>query len=218
MPLSRFLSRTAPLAKVGVFLSLAAVVVGAQSSVQAAGSCPNGFLHYCAPENWTTAIDGNGSVNFKGAPHNVVLTSADDKGKSKNSFVTMELKALADGLVSFDFKYFTKDVDGSKFDPFGYILNGSFNRLVPPPFLPKGGFTKGSFAFDVMAGDVFGFYAESVDSKLGSAITKVSNFSYTHTQAVPGPVPFLGAAAAFGFSRRLKSRIRLRDNGTVDCA
>jgi hypothetical protein len=40
--------------------------------------------------------------------------------------------------------------------------------------------------------------------------------SCAHTPAVPGPVSFL--AAPFGFSRRLKSRIRLRDSGTVDCS
>jgi len=36
----------------------------------------------------------------------------------------------------------------------------------------------------------------------------INNFTTTYTQNVPGPLPLLGAAAAFGFSRRLRSRIK----------
>jgi hypothetical protein len=36
----------------------------------------------------------------------------------------------------------------------------------------------------------------------------INSFTTTYTQNVPGPLPLLGAAAAFGFSRRLRSRIK----------
>jgi hypothetical protein len=36
----------------------------------------------------------------------------------------------------------------------------------------------------------------------------INNFTTSYTQNVPGPLPLLGAAAAFGFSRRLRSRIK----------
>ena len=206
-----------PVVKVGVLVSVAAARVGTRSSAQAIGSCPNGFLGYCSPKNWSKAMPGNGSVKFLNSPNSVFLTSTDNDGKSKNSFVTMQLKALFDGVVSFDYKYFTKDKDGSKFDPFGYMLNGKFSPLVSPPFVKKGVLVADSFSFDVKAHDTFGFYAESLDSIKGPSVSKVFNFSYvpaavpaTAPVDVPGPVPFLGAAAAFGFSRRLKAGIRER--------
>jgi hypothetical protein len=34
------------------------------------------------------------------------------------------------------------------------------------------------------------------------------SFNATQASTVPGPVPFIGAAAAFGFSRKLRARIR----------
>jgi hypothetical protein len=37
---------------------------------------------------------------------------------------------------------------------------------------------------------------------------RLSSFTTTFTQNVPGPLPLLGGAAAFGFSRRLRSRIK----------
>lgn len=41
----------------------------------------------------------------------------------------------------------------------------------------------------------------------GSTLDNVKD-SVTQTSSVPGPLPLLGAGAAFGFSRRLRSRIR----------
>ena len=38
-------------------------------------------------------------------------------------------------------------------------------------------------------------------------VSSISN-TYTQTSSVPGPLPLLGAGAAFGFSRRIRSRIK----------
>ena len=38
-------------------------------------------------------------------------------------------------------------------------------------------------------------------------IDRIQN-NYTQTDHVPGPLPLLGAGAAFGFSRRIRSRIK----------
>jgi hypothetical protein len=38
----------------------------------------------------------------------------------------------------------------------------------------------------------------------------LESFANTYTQAVPGPLPLLGAGTAFGFSRRLRRRVRQR--------
>jgi len=41
-----------------------------------------------------------------------------------------------------------------------------------------------------------------------SGTRRLASFTTSFTQNVPGPLPLLGAAAAFGFSRRLRSRIK----------
>jgi hypothetical protein len=38
----------------------------------------------------------------------------------------------------------------------------------------------------------------------------LDSFKNTYTQPVPGPLPLLGAGTAFGFSRRLRRRVRQR--------
>jgi len=49
----------------------------------------------------------------------------------------------------------------------------------------------------------------AVDQKFtASRHYRLGSFTTTFTQNVPGPLPLLGGAAAFGFSRRLRSRIK----------
>jgi hypothetical protein len=102
--------------------------------------------------------------------------------------------------VSFDWAFSTDDwLPG--FDPFGYLLNGAFTQLT----IDDSSLTQsGSVSFSVLAGDVFGFRQNSSDSIFGRASTTISNFT---APAVPGPLPLLGAGAAFGWSRQLRKRI-----------
>jgi hypothetical protein len=48
----------------------------------------------------------------------------------------------------------------------------------------------------------------AVSQRFTAASRTMNSFTTTYTQNVPGPLPLLGAAAAFGFSRRLRSRIK----------
>jgi len=49
----------------------------------------------------------------------------------------------------------------------------------------------------------------AVDQKFtASSPRRLGSFTTSFTQNVPGPLPLLGGAAAFGFSRRLRSRIK----------
>jgi hypothetical protein len=48
----------------------------------------------------------------------------------------------------------------------------------------------------------------AVSQQFTAANRNLNSFTTTYTQNVPGPLPLLGAAAAFGFSRRLRSRIK----------
>lgn len=184
----RSLAKTiAPIALAGATLGLAANP--AQALTQFAG--------YYAPANWTQTIGGDGSINTGGAPNSVILNGSDNySGSNVNTDFT--ITAPLGGTVSFNWSYST--ADGPGYDDFGYLLNGAFTQLTDD----SGAQTQsGSASFSVLAGDVFGFRQNSEDSFWGRASTTISNFNV----AVPGPLPLLGAGAAFGWSRQLRQRI-----------
>jgi hypothetical protein len=108
--------------------------------------------------------------------------------------------------VSFDWDYSTDD--DPEYDPYGYLLNGVFTQLTINNFDIN---QSGSVSFSVLAGDVFGFRQNSNDSSFGRASTTISNFNgplaASGPASVPGPLPLLGAGAAFGWSRQLRKRI-----------
>jgi hypothetical protein len=178
----------APIALAGATLGLAANP--AQALTQFAG--------YYAPANWTQSIQGDGSISTGDAPASISLSGADD-GSSINQNTDFTIAAPLAGTVSFDWAYST--AEGPVFDPFGYILNGGFAQLTDNG---GGQVQSGSASFSVLAGDVFGFRQNSIDSIFGRASTTISNFN---APAAPGPLPLLGAGAAFGWSRQLRRRI-----------
>jgi hypothetical protein len=76
--------------------------------------------------------------------------------------------------VTFDWNYSTADVSAF-FDPFGYLLNGSFSFVTSSP-------NNGTSTFNVLAGDSFGFRVYTLDNRFGRGGVTISNFS------APGPV------------------------------
>jgi hypothetical protein len=186
----------APIALAGATLGLAANP--AQALTQFAGDY--------APANWTQSIQGDGSINTGGAPASISLFGAND-GSNTNQNTDFTIAAPLAGTVSFDWAYSTNDtVPG--FDPFGYLLNGAFTQLIDS----DGGLNQsGSVSFSVLAGDLFGFRQNSDESGGGRASTTISNFNVSLAasgpSSVPGPLPLLGAGAAFGWSRQLRKRI-----------
>jgi hypothetical protein len=159
------------------------------------------FTGAYAPANWTQSIQGDGSIDTSGAPNSISLTGANDGGDLQNTDFT--IAAPTAGVVSFDWAFVSQE--NPFWDPFGYLLNGSFTQLTN-----NGGSQSqsGSAAFSVLAGDVFGFRQNSRDSGFGRASTTISNFNV----AVPGPLPLFGVGAAFGWSRRLRERVALGIN------
>ena len=187
--------RLAPIALAGATLGLAANPVQSLTL----------FTGAYAPANWTQSIQGNGSIDTSGAPNSISLSGTNDfiSGDSKNTDFT--IAAPTAGVVSFDWAFGTFDF-GPRWDPFGYLLNGSFTQLTV-----NGGSRSqsGSAAFSVLEGDVFGFRQNSRDSCCGRASTTISNFNVA---TVPGPLPLFGVGAAFGWSRRLRERVALGSN------
>ena len=193
----RSLAKTiAPIALAGATLGLAANP--AQALTQFAG--------YYAPANWTQSIQGDGSINTGGAPASISLSGADDNSDT-NQNTDFTIAAPTAGTVSFDWAYSNPD-DSPQFDPFGYLLNGAFTQLT----INDASLTQsGSVSFSVLAGDVFGFRHNSLSYNFGRASTTISNFNgplaASGPASVPGPLPLLGAGAAFGWSRQLRKRI-----------
>jgi hypothetical protein len=144
-----------------------------------AGHAHAAFVGVYDVANWTSSING-GSINTSGAPGSIALTSSNNGGGIKNQDFTVT--ASASGVVSFDWNYVTNDTDGSFYDPFGFLHNSTFIQLTTNGLYSQ----TGSFVFNVLAGDIFGFRANSFDSIFGAATTTVSNFNGPSSVPVPG--------------------------------
>jgi hypothetical protein len=74
----------------------------------------------------------------------------------------------------------------------------------------------GSYSQTIQSGDTFGFQllriGGTVTGTPGDATAVISNFAFTAEYEVPGPLPILGAGAAFAWSRRLRSRLKLSES------
>ena len=134
--------------------------------------------------NWTKAVDG-GSIITNSLTNSVTLISSDNGRGPKNQDFTV--KAAAAGLVIFDWHYLTTDTSNNKkpmFDPFGWLLNDVFTQLT----VDTGAINQsGKASFRVKAGDIFGFEAQSQNSRKGAATTVITNFSGPVPAAVPLP-------------------------------
>lgn len=183
---------------VSIFLLLATLVCAASANADFIGSYD--------VSNWTTTvtpIGSDASVDTIGAPLSVTLISGDN-GSGVPSTVDFTIAAVAGAQVFFHWDYDTLDIDPS-FDPFGYLLNGTFTQLTTNGiFIPQ----SGDALFTVNTGDIFGFRQASVDSTFGSGVTTVSRFTVT---AVPEPATlvlvFIGVLGFLGDDWRRRKRL-----------
>lgn len=192
---------TRSLAKLLAPLALAGATLGLAANPAQAWTL---FSGYYAPTNWTQSVQLDGSIDTSNAPTSIILRSANNGGGAKNTDFT--IAAPTAGTVSFDWNFSTDDT--AFYDPFGYLLNGAFTQLTNDGGPDN---QSGSVTFSVLTGGVFGFRQNSTDSCCGRASTTISNFNGPIAAApvsVPGPLPLLGAVAAFGWSRQLRKRIR----------
>jgi MYXO-CTERM domain-containing protein len=188
------LSMLAPLALAGATLGLAANPAQAITL----------FTGPYAPANWTQSAQGNGSIDTSIAPGSIILNGPND-GLGNAQSVDFTIAAPAAGTVLFDWVYSTNDQPDA--DPFGSLLNGSFIQLSSDIGVS---YQSGTASFSVLTGDVFGFRQRTIDSRFGSASSTISNFNGPTSappSSVPGPLPLIGAGAAWGWSRRLRQRI-----------
>ncbi|OLP15429.1 PEP-CTERM motif family protein [Leptolyngbya sp. 'hensonii'] len=165
-----------------------------------------GFSGEYAPSEWTlTNTNTNGFVNTSGVPGSISLTGGNNGGSGfgQTAYTTA---AKASGLVSFNWDYTTNDVDGSSFDPFGYILNGTFTQLTSNGLKTP---QTGNFSFAVLQGDTFGFAVNTTDNILGAANVVISNFA----APVPEPATVAGLLAIGALGAGAIKRKRQTTNG-----
>jgi hypothetical protein len=178
---------------------LAALTVSATSwlgSPAEAVQIQQGFSGAYAPANWTFEQGGgNGFVDTSSAPGSIQITGSNDDGSiAINTDYT--ITAVTDGPVSLEWNF--NSLDEPDRDTFGYLLNGVFFQLASQTAI-------GTTQFNVAAGNTFGFRVFTSDDAGPSGTATISEFS----APVPGPLPIFGAAAAFGWSRRLRRRTGL---------
>ncbi len=148
------------------------------------------FADFISPydvSNWTSSTEYGGSINLSGAPTSITLISGDGRVVT-NSSQDFTIAAVTDGFVSFNWAFSTIDWD-THWDPFGYLLNGIFTQLTENRGLDT---QSGTASFAVLAGNVFGFRAYSVDSIFGSGTTIISNFSGTENTTLNNPENNIG--------------------------
>jgi hypothetical protein len=154
-----------------------------------------GFQTPYAPINWTlTNNNADGSVNTSGAPTSISLTGGNN-GSNAPGTTDYTTTAAAAGTVTFDWNYST--TDGPFWDPFGYLLNGSFTKVTND----GGGFVQnGTSTFNVLAGDSFGFRIFTRDNIAGRGSVTISNFS----APIPEPSTVLSLLVLGGLGAGLK--------------
>ncbi len=150
-----------------------------------------------APVNWTATTSGDGVIDTSGAPGSISMTSNNNGVSNLNQDFTIVL--LANSMVMFDWDFFTTDTgfnggDEAFWDPFGYLLNGTFFQLTDN----LGGVSQsGSESIIVGGGNVFEFRANSYDGGFGAATTVISELSgpcssRTHSMPEPSTMILLG--------------------------
>jgi hypothetical protein len=143
----------------------------------------SGFSGDFNQANWTMSAGEDGSINVNS--DTVILRGADNGDETPRN-VDFTISSSLEFNVSFQWNYSTNDYF-SVFDPFGYLVNGSFYQLTTN-YGPTE--QSGSVSLTLAGGDIFGFRQNSVDSQFGSATAIISNFEtlyssiYTDVESV----------------------------------
>lgn len=156
----------------------------------ASNSALASFSGAYAVANWTLSVSHGGSIDTSGAPASVTIFGGSDGLGSSDQ--TMQITSPAAGLLSFHWNYIQNDCCGSVWDPFGYLLNGGFQKLtVDHSDPPSGNAQSGDASVMLAIGDTFAFDQFSADSASGFATTTITGFSGPEAPVVP---PNPGAA------------------------
>lgn len=152
-----------------------------------------------ATANWSLVLgpSSNGGVYTGGAPASITVDGSNDDGnmlppdRYGDGLTTYRITIPSSGTVRFSWQYQTVDTNAS-YDIAGFVLNGAYSDLSSAVGATS---QSGVAQFDVIAGDVFGFFVDPIDNTGGAASLTISQ---APLEAIPEPSTFglLGAALA----------------------
>jgi autotransporter-associated beta strand protein len=117
-----------------------------------------------------------GSVNTSLAPASVAITGGDAGGFTGAGNTSYSLLAPAGGRVQFVWSFTTAD-SSANWDPFGYVIAGSFTQLTDNGLSGQSGVA----SFGIASGQSMGFQANTLDNGGGASTTTVSNLLFSDT-------------------------------------
>jgi hypothetical protein len=181
--------------------------------VLVAAVCVLGASGLAYGDSYTVSNDNNGDGYVTGGFPTFQLFGADNGaefamfGQPNTTYFITTVSATE--TVSFDWSYITHDLYGSYYDPAGYYLDGTFNQLSTNndrDTSTSGIDSSGITTVSLNAGDTFGWYVYSTDSRYGRGELDISA---TDVSATPEPSSLLllgsGLAGLIGMVRRKRT-------------
>lgn len=187
--------------KLATKLSIATASIALSFAAVSAKPAEAAFVGAYDPDEWEVVnTNANGFVNTAAAPNFITLVGGDN-GSFLSGTTDYVIQAIADGVLSFNWSYFTVDPNGAVADPFSFLNNG-----VATLVFGSGNNGGGDFSTTVKAGDIFGFRVATTDNIFGRGGVRISNFSAPDSASVPEPLTIAGSAIALGFGAWMKRK------------
>lgn len=117
------------------------------------------------------------------------LNGADNAGASIIDNYTLYIELVdASETLTFNWLYATLDDGGAAWDPAGYLINNTLYQLSPASS-GAGIISAGTLTVTLAAGDTFGWYVNSIDSRNGPGLLAIAVTDETLTPAPVSAVP-----------------------------
>jgi hypothetical protein len=192
----------------------------------------NGFTEAFAPGEFITTTNGSGTATF--TPTTLTLVRQRTSGStpvvnyqvSKDLMETFRplgvgaVKFLS-GVYSYDWEINSNTTNNGGLSAYNFSQAevGQTTRKLAFPATPAqtpaniANGTGQNIATELVDGSTFGWFLRKTNNTgsptNSNATATISNFVFTATyETVPGPLPLVGAAAAFAWSRRLRRRLK----------
>lgn len=117
----------------------------------------------------------------------IVVTGLDDNSGGYSLVRSEPLTASVASTLTFDWSYFSNDVDGPSYDPAGYYLDAALFQLTDDAGASA---QSGTVSFAVAFGQTYGFYVQSADSSFGAA--SITAAAPSNDVPEPGTLALLG--------------------------
>lgn len=156
-----------------------------------------------AVQAYTLSNDNSGNGSVEDSYPSFTLLGSDylSDPSSGPSLTSYSQTFDAPTVLSFNWVFTTRDVDGGAFDKAGYVLNDDFTQLSIDTLF-TGESNSGTTTVTIAAGQTFGWYIDSFDQFFGRGELKVT--------AIPLPASaalFASGLLGFAASRRKKTQM-----------